>query len=520
MASREFRRASQKKGENVSEIVQKRHESHPLLYGFSVVVLVVVVVTFVLAGPGGPLSSRGGAGGGSVVFGTYNGHEIAYYPGSYFAQQRDAIANQMKNTANQDQAQLTQTVWYQAFLSTAQHVAILDMASSASVYVTEDAVDKALLSYPAYLDENGKFSETRYNAASSSDRASTRTLMRENLVQNIFVSDVATGVKQGSRESQFIASMAKPERSFSFVSFPFSSFPNEEVRKYGEANKSRFVKIKVSRILIKAGAAQADQIRKKIVDKTSTFDELAKTYSKDTFADKGGDMGWRYAYDLEADFETKDTAQKVLALKAGELSDVLKGSFGWMIYRCDSEAVDADFSNPTVQDDVRKYITTYEKGKIEDYFTTRATQLERRADTAGLDAAAREMQVNVASLEPFPINLSNIFSFAPLRALPDSATPTNASYSEDFFYRAFSLGKDQVSAPIVLDDQVVLLKLKAEQQLPDSTAALLDSFVAYSANQSLQTDLGSVLMSPDKLKDDFVNAFSQFYGPVGGTTKQ
>jgi peptidyl-prolyl cis-trans isomerase D len=520
MTSREFRRANRKKGENVSEIIEKRHESHPLLYGFSVVVLVVVVVTFVLAGPGGPLSSRASGTSGSVVFGTYNGKEIAYYPGSYFAQQRDAIANQMKNSPNQDQAQLTQDVWYQAFLSTAQHVAILDMASTAGVHVTEDAVDKALLSYPAYLDENGKFSETRYNAVSTSDRATARKLMRESLIQNVFVSDEATGVKQGSKESQFIASMAKPERSFSFVSFPFSSFPNEEVRKYGEANKSRFVKIKVSRILIKSGEAQADQIRKKIVDKTSTFDELAKTYSKDAYADKGGDMGWRYAYDLEADFEAKDTAQKVLTLKAGELSDVLKGSFGWMIYRCDSDAVDADFSNPTVQDDVRKYISTYEKGKIEDYFTTRATQLQRRADTVGLDAAARETQLSVATLQPFPINLSNIFSFAPLRAVPDSATPSNAAYSEDFFYRAFSLGKDQVSAPIVLDDQVLLLKLKSEQQLPDSTSALLDSFVAYSANQSLQTDLGAVLMSPDKLKDDFVNGFTQIYGPIGGTTKQ
>ncbi len=103
MSSRELRRASQKKGENVSETMEKRRESHPFLYGFSVVVLVVVVVTFVLAGPGGPLS-RGGAGSnGSIVFGSYNGHEISYYPGSYFAQQRDAIANQIKGSSNQDQ---------------------------------------------------------------------------------------------------------------------------------------------------------------------------------------------------------------------------------------------------------------------------------------------------------------------------------------------------------------------------------------------------------------------------------
>jgi len=514
MASRELRRAKQRKGENVSDIIEKRHETHPLLYGFSIAVLVVVVVTFVLAGPGGPLS-RGGAGGaGSIVFGSYDGHEITYYPGSYFAQQRDAIANQVKNTSSQDQAAIIQSVWYQAFLATAQHVAILAQAEHAGVVVTEDAVDRDLLTYPGYLDENGKFSEARYNAASSSDRASTRKLTRENQIQNIVLSDIATGVKQGSKEAQFVTDMAKAERSFSFVSWPFSSFPTDEVRKYGEANKSRFVKIKLSRILVKSGESEAQQIRRKIADKTSTFDELAKTYSKDAYADKGGDMGWRYAYDLEADFEAKDTAQKVLALKTGELSDVLKGTFdGWMIYRCDSEAVDADFGSPAVLDDVRKYLTTYEKGKIEDYFSNQAGQLQRRAETEGLDAAARQAGLTVNALQPFPANLSNVFSFAPLRAIPDTATPTNAQYSDDFFYRAFSLGKDQVSAPIILDDQVLVLKLKSEQQLPDSTVNLLGSWLAYAANQSLQTDLGATLMSPDKLKDDFVSAFSQYVMP-------
>jgi hypothetical protein len=120
--------------------------------------------------------------------------------------------------------------------------------------------------------------------------------------------------------------------------------------------------------------------------------------------------------------------------------------------------------------------------------------------------------------QAFPINLSNLFSFAPMKAIPDTATPVNAQYSEDFFVRAFSLGKDQVSAPIVLDDQVLVLKLKSEQQLPDTTASLLDSWLTYVANQSLQSDLGAALMTPEKLKDGFFTAFSQYIMP--STSKQ
>jgi hypothetical protein len=517
MPSRDIRRAQKKKGEAYSETVEKRRTTHPLMYAGLVVLLVVIVVTFVLAGPGGPLGRGGGGASGSLVFGSYQGREIAYYQGSYFAQERDRIASQVakSSTSQADTEAMTQSIWYQAFLSTAEHMAILAQVEQAGGVVTEDAVDKALLGHGAYLDEDGKFSETRYRATAASERANTRSITRESLLSGIFVTDVLYGVKDGARETEFLKSMALPERSFQFVSWPFSSFPADAVRAFGEANTSRFQRIKLSRILVKSSESQASEILKKIEEKTSTFEELARTYSKDTYADKGGDMGWRYAYDVEADFDARETAQKVLTLKAGELSQVLKGTFGWLIYRCDSEAVPADFTNETVQQDVKTYITTYEKGKIEDYFNERAGQLSRRAAEAGFDRAVKEMGLKAVATEYFPVNLSGIFSFAPVKANPDTETPTNAAYSEDFFFRAFSLGKDQVSAPIILDDRILVLKLAGERQLPESTASLLGNYVSYLASQSVQTDLAQALLTTDRLKDDFAATFSKYFAPAG-----
>jgi parvulin-like peptidyl-prolyl isomerase len=514
MPSREVRRAQQKKGETVSETIEKRHQTHPFIYGFSIIVLVVIVVTFVLAGPGGPLG-RGTSGVGSVVFGSYNGRDITYYAGSYFSQQLQNISNQYTQSGQSDTQGLQQSIYYQAYLNTALHMAMVQRAEESGVTVTDDALVKALLQYPAYLDQNGKFSETQYQAATATDKASARLLTRDNLIEQVFVSDVLSNVKSGAKEGEFIKSMAKPERSFTFVGWPFTGFPADEVRKYGEANTSRFVHIKLSRILVKTSEAQATEIRKKILDKTSTFEELAKTYSKDSYADKGGDMGWRYAYDLEADFDQKDNAKSVLALKTGEISDVQKGSYGWMIYRCDGEAVNADFSNATVLADVRTYITTYEKGKIEDYLNTQAGNLSRRAAEVGFDRAVKEMGLRSADTEPFPVNLNGIFSFAPVKAVKDADTPANAQTSQDFFFRAFSLGKDQVSAPIVLDDQVLVLKLKTEQSMPDSTLSLLDSWITYVAQQSVQSDLAAALMTPDKLKDNFAATYAQLSGGAG-----
>ena len=413
---------------------------------------------------------RGGSGGpGNIVFGTYEGHDIVLLPGKLFRRGTRQACQPGEKPGPAGYARYgSQMVWYQAFINTAEHVAILLQAEKAGASVSEDAVDKALLSFPGYMDDSGRFSETRYASTSAADRDATRKLTRESLLTNIFASDIINGVKAGTQETDFVKSMASTERSFTFVSLPFSSFPNEAVRAYADANKARFLHIKLSRILIKSGETQATEIRKKILDKTSTFDELAKTYSKDEYADKGGDMGWRYAYDVEADFDAKETAQKVLTLKAGELSDVLKGTFGWLIYRCDSEAIAPDFSNATVLEDVKSYLNRYEKGKVEDYFNGKAAQLATRAAAVGFDKAAQEAGLKVASTELFPVNLGNVFSFAPLRAVPDTETPTNAVYNEDFFIKAFSLAKDKVSAPIVLDDRVLVMKLKEERTLPGS----------------------------------------------------
>jgi hypothetical protein len=514
MPSRDFRRAQTKKTDSVADAIQKKHSMHPLVYVGTVVTLVIIVFAFVLAGPGGPMG-RGGAGGpGNIVFGTYQGHDIAFYQGSYFAEERDRLANQVRNQGQQDTRASAQMVWYQAFINTAEHVAILLQAEKAGASVSEDAVDKALLSFPGYMDDSGRFSETRYASTSAADRDATRKLTRDSLLTNIFASDIINGVKAGTQETDFVKSMASTERSFTFVSLPFSSFPNEAVRAYADANKARFLHIKLSRILIKSSETQATEIRKKILDKTSTFDELAKTYSKDEYADKGGDMGWRYAYDVEADFDARETAQKVLTLKAGELSDVLKGTFGWLIYRCDSEAIAPDFNNATVLEDVKSYLNRYEKGKVEDYFNGKAAQLATRAATVGFDKAAQEAGLKVASTELFPVNLGNVFSFAPLRAVPDTETPTNAVYNEDFFIKAFSLAKDKVSAPIVLDDRVLVMKLKEERTLPEATASLLGSWISYTANQSIQSDLAATLMTPDRLKDNFAAVFDRYVMPT------
>jgi peptidyl-prolyl cis-trans isomerase D len=504
MASREIRRLKAKKGETVSEALEKKKESHPFIYVFSVIVLVVVVVTFVASPVAGRIS-----GAGSIVFGSYAGKDIAYQPGNYFAQQRDRLAERVRQSGQSEnvESQIFQ-IWRQAFDQTVIHTAMLVQVQTARMQVSDDRIDKALLTYPPYTD-NGVFSEEAYRKVSLEERVRTRKMYREQLMTDQYTQDLFTGIKTGDREKEFISTMAKKERSFDFVSFLFSAYPVEEVRKYALANPDTFRKVKVSRILVKSGENEAKEIHKKLQDKSTSFEELARAHSKDAYAEKGGDMGWRYAYDLQADFDKKEQVKDVLALKTGEVSDVLKAGFGWMIFRCDSEAVDPDLSDTAVLDVVRGYILRYERGKVEDYFMAAAGKVASRAAQAGFPAAAREAGLATAVTSWFPINLQGVFVLSPLKATPDTATPSSALYSEEFFQKAFALGTDKVSSPIVLDDRIVVLKVAGERDMPEANSQLMKTFADYVANQSLQTDLQNELMDPKLLKDNFLDAFSR-----------
>jgi peptidyl-prolyl cis-trans isomerase SurA len=84
-------------------------------------------------------------------------------------------------------------------------------------------------------------------------------------------------------------------------------------------------------IMLKVTPAQTEEeARKKLLDfkariqgKQANFEDVARQNSQDSYASKGGDMGWVETGDIPAEFETA-----MNALKPGEISDVVKTPFG------------------------------------------------------------------------------------------------------------------------------------------------------------------------------------------------
>lgn len=507
MPSREFRRSTPKKEKKPETEVEKKRTTHPWLYAFSVVLLVVIVVTFV----GSPMASRLG-GSQRIIFGSYEGKNIEYFPGNYFAKQTDIIANELRDEEGADSVQVrAYTVWRRAFEATVEHTAILYEGERSGLWISENEIDETIINFGPYMVD-GVFNEQRYKQASNAEKMAARKYFREQLLHSIYLQDLLAFQRLSQREIQFFESMAKPERSFQFVSFPFSNFPNEEILLYGQENEEKFQKIKLSRILVKSNEKEALEIKKKIQEQSGSFEELAKVLSKDSFAEKGGDMGWRFFYDMEGDFINREPLREIFQLREGEVSEVIEGRFGWMIFRCDAETITPHFIDEETINLVEEYMIRYELGKVEDYFWSAAESVKDAAEEKGFFNAVRDMDLISADSSFFPINFMNLFYNKPVKNISEQPDIAAAMYSEDFFIKAFSIKNNEtVSEPVVLDDQILVLKLKEERDPPEEDLELLMNYYQYVANQALQLDLQSVLMDSEKLVDNFQEVFSRYF---------
>jgi peptidyl-prolyl cis-trans isomerase SurA len=103
-------------------------------------------------------------------------------------------------------------------------------------------------------------------------------------------------------------------------------------REAGGADGPPVEQTHVRQILIKTNEAvseadakhRLEDLRERIVQGGASFAEMARLYSQDGSAARGGDLGWVYPGDTVPDFE-----RAMDALKPGEISEPVKSPFGW-----------------------------------------------------------------------------------------------------------------------------------------------------------------------------------------------
>jgi hypothetical protein len=480
--------------------------NRPFLYVFSVVILVIIVVTFLGAPVIGGIGQTG-----RIIFGYYKKKPIEYVPGNYFSRQKDLIGEQIRSTGDKNENIEYQVyqVWRGAFDRTVFQTAIVTAMEESGAHVSESLIDEALTRYPGYL-ENGEFSERRYSQTSSSEKFLIRRSTRDGLLFDKHLQDLFS-IRTSSKDVEFFKKMSSPERKFKFVDFSFSEFPEDQIVAYGMANTEKFTRMKVSIISITSGKADAEKILERAVSKTESFEDLAKAHSKDPYAEKNGDMGWQYFYELEGIMKSQADIKKIFALKKGEIASLVEGPGSWMIFRCDEAAVTPDFTSPEVQKIIRTYMSSFERGKIEDYVLNEAKKFREQTGTKSFEAVAAARGLKVQETGFFPINFGNSIFLKPVTQNNDALG--NAPFREVFFSIAFSLKQNEVSEPIVLRDNVVVLNFIQEQNAEENNLAFLDMYFPYILQQFQEENLQQFVMNTKNLQDNFNEVFMQYFIP-------
>jgi peptidyl-prolyl cis-trans isomerase C len=108
-----------------------------------------------------------------------------------------------------------------------------------------------------------------------------------------------------------------------------SQVSDADLQKFYDENKEKFKtgeQIKASHILVKTEKEAKDLLAQ--IKAGGNFEELAKKNSVDSSAAKGGDLGWFGKGSMVPVFE-----KAALALKEGQVSDVVKSDFGFHVIK-------------------------------------------------------------------------------------------------------------------------------------------------------------------------------------------
>lgn len=474
------------------------------MFAGAVFILILSIFAFVYIPMEGGRSS-----GNSVVFGKWNGKPIEYVQDSYFVRQMQQISEQMQSQGQEINKFSYYQIMQAAFNSSVVRLAILEQTDKAGYKVPQSLVDAQLI--PFYVDSTGKYSAKIFADTPEATRTSRRNTMTEDMTAQRYIEDTfgtrdqVYGLKTSSKEIELLKLMSSPERSFTYASFSTSAYPDTEVVVYGQANAAKFVKHDLSIITVD-NEATAKKVLASLAKKEITFEDAVTTYSTRNGSDASGKLTKSFRSDLNALFTDAKDLDAVLALTPGTTSQMLKTGKTFAIVRCDGAPVDADFADAATVAAVKAFMEANERGKIEDYFMAKAKAFTEDAAKNGFDAACKAAGVEKKTTTAFGINYgnANIFSPVPVETNTDLA---QAPRSESFFNTAFSLKPNDVSDPILLGSNVVVLQVAEEKAADPQILEMLPMFYNYYASSWSQNTLSESFLKSKKLEDHFMQTY-------------
>ena len=267
---------------------------------------------------------------------------------------------------------------------------------------------------------------------------------------------------------------------------PLVNVSDEELRSYYSSHLDEYrvpERVKASHILFKTEGKSAADIAKdkqtaqdvlNQIQKGADFAEMAKKYSQDTTASKGGDLGWIQRGQTVKEFE--DTS---FSLQPGQVSGLVTVPYGIHIIKVFEKQNAHLQSFDEEKDSIR---TALEKQKLDRAQASLADQLEQalKADPQHFDAVTAKFKLQTSQ--------TGLFKFK--QPIPDLGV------SEGLQNLVFQLTANEVGQPVTLPKGVAIAQLA--QVVPAHPAAFDE--VRAQVEQDYRNDQSRVI-SESKAKE-------------------
>ena len=473
----------------------------------SLIILLICAFCFVILPAVEGRSSR--QQGNAPVFGKYNGKEIKYEQGTDFADFISQYGQMYQMYGQQLDQSAYYQIFYQAFNATVQKYAYTEAVKNSGYKVPQSAITREIIPY--YSDENGNYSSKLYKQASDDSKQKLNDYTESALYSERFTDDTfgstseilalegLYGLKTSSSEISFLENFNKGMRGFTMASFSMNDYPLEEKLKFARNNSAKFNKYDMSVITVE-DKSTADNVAKRLTNAEITFEDAVSEYSDKNYSDSEGKLANSFQYQIENMLENKEDLNSVISTSTGSITGVLQTKTGYSIFKNNGSVTAPDFDSEDMQKTVSNYIFAYENTVIEDYYTSKANDFIKAAKAGDFTAAAEANGAAVTEIDPFPLNSGNVDV---LLKLDSSATElTNAEKNENFLKKAFTLKKDEISEPIVLNDNVIVLQYTKDGEIPedaDINPNLLNNY-----DETAET---SELINSSKLENNFLSVY-------------
>jgi hypothetical protein len=467
-------------------------------------------VSFVLV----PAIVPEGGGGAHFVFGYYDRVPISWVPGNFFSQYYDQLVSYYRNIVDVNDFSVGISLWRQAFEGAAIHTAILQEMKRSNYTVPVKTVDREVAMLPQF-QENGRFSSALYRQMSDTSRLALWRQIQDLLVKDQFTRDQFS-LLVPSTEANFFGNMFSNMRSFDMVTFSVDDYPASEYLSFARDNADLFRTIHLSRISVSSSEREARRILETVRDGTSTFEDAARAQSQDYFADRGGDMGLRYVYELQQEIADTAILTGIYRLGRGELSDIINVGSMWVFFRVEDGLKAGDFGDDAVMDRVRSYMRNFQRGRMEDWAIAQAREFIAAAGSSDFENAAWLSGREKSSFGPLPINYGSVDLYTSLNSFSipvlSEAEISDLSRNENFWRIAFSTRLNSISEPFVQGSKVIVLlvteQITGDEERAADIAALYSGYwLGYITEQSIHT----YFMNSPKMDDRFWDTYYRLF---------